>query len=141
MIPHAPVQARRSIIVNATLEQAWSTLTEVSDWPRWYPYLANAKLHGEFIPGTRLTYGGLFKHHLRIAKVEQRRLVMIYGTLMGYTGITQWKLDDVGGGRTSVTFTESSDGFLIRTVFSSGSLGKHLQEWLERLKAAVEHRP
>ncbi len=90
MIPNAPVSASRSVEIVAPIAAVWNTLTDVEGWPKWYPYLKAARLQGSFAPGTRLTYGGLFKHDLRLALVEAPRLAMIYGTLMGYIAITRW---------------------------------------------------
>ena len=101
-------------------------------------YLKNAKLKGPFRAGAKLTYGGFFKHDLRIAKIEQGELVMIYGTLAGYTGITRWDVTRISAGQTKVAFTESLDGFLIATLSSKRSLETHLQKWLDKLKAEVE---
>ena len=137
-IPDAPVSARCSIDMNASLEQVWTKLTDVERWPNWYPYLRNAKLHGRFEAGTRLTYGGLIMHDLHIALVERPNLVTIYGTLMGYTAITRWDLEKLDPSRTRVSFSESSDGLLLGLLYSKKKLALHLQTWLDRLKAELE---
>ncbi len=138
MIPNAPVEARCSVEVKASAADIWQKLTDVAGWPKWYPYLKNAKLYGSFEAGTRLTYGGSFKHDLHLALVEQPRLAMIYGTLMGYTAITRWDIEPLGPTLTRVTFSESSDGFLIGLLYSKDKLALHLQAWLNRLKAELE---
>ncbi len=127
MIPHAPILAKRSVEITAPVEKVWSILTGVPRWEQWYPYLKNAKLNGPFEAGVELTYGGLFKHDLRIAKVVQPKLVMVYGTLVGYTAITRWDLETLSEKRTRMSFTESSDGFLIATLSSNKSLETHLR--------------
>ena len=137
-IPNAPVEARSSIEIDAPAGEVWRTPSDVARWPEWYPYLRDAKLYGQFKAGTRLTYGGLFKHDLHLALVEQSKLVIIYGTLMGYTAITRWDLDPLGRARTRVSFSESSAGFLIGLLYSKEKLVLHLHTWLERLKAEVE---
>ena len=63
---------------------------------------------------------------------------MIYGTLMSYTAITRWDLDQLGPARTRVTFSESSSGFLISSLYSEQKLSTHLQNWLDKLKSQVE---
>lgn len=138
MIPNAPIEATRSVIVNAPIETVWRLLTEVDKWPRWYSYLKNARLDGAFQAKTALTYGGLTKHRLRIAKVKDLELVMIYGTMMGYTAVTRWDIKTVGTSRTKVTFTESSAGPLISLLYGVKGLGNHLQQWLDALKEAAE---
>lgn len=138
MIPNAPVQARSSVEIDAPVEKVWQTLATVFGWESWYPYLKNARLDGSFQAGSKLTYGGLFKPNLRLAKVTERRLAMLYGTLMGYTAITRWEIQKLSATLSQVSFEESSDGFLIGTLYSEGSLGKHLQTWLNRLKAEAE---
>lgn len=138
MISNAPVHARRSIEINVPIDKVWHTLTAVSRWETWYPYLKKARLDGPFQAGSRLTYGGLFKHNLRLAKVTERKLVMLYGTLMGYTAVTRWDVEKLSATRSQVSFEESSDGFMIGTLYSESSLGKHLQTWLDKLKAEAE---
>ena len=105
MIPQAPIQAKRSVEIAAPVERVWSVLIDVTRWKQWYPYLKNAKLNGPFEAGVELTYGGLFKHNLQIAMVVQSKLVMIYGTLVGYTAITRWDVERLNDKRTRVSFT------------------------------------
>ncbi len=138
MIPKAPVQATRSVRIAAPLGKVWSTLTGVSDWQRWYPYLRNATLHGTFSAETQLTYGGFIKHKLRIAKVVPEELVMLYGTMAGYQGITRWNLRHVSELQTEASFTESSSGFLLGSLYSNQKLGEHLGHWLDALKTEAE---
>ena len=138
MIPKAPVQAIRSVRITAPLGKVWSILTGVPDWERWHPYLENAMLEGAFSADTRLTYGGLIKHKLRIAKVVPGELVMIYGTMAGYKGMARWDVKQANRTQTEVSFTESSAGFMIGTLYSNQKLGEHLQNWLNALKAEAE---
>lgn len=138
MIPKAPIQAACSVKIAAPPNKVWSILTGVSDWEHWYPYLENARLEGPFSADTQLTYGGLMKHKLRIAKVIPGELVMLYGTMAGYKGITRWDVKQVSGTQTEVSFTESSSGFLIGTLYSNQKLEAHLQHWLNALKARAE---
>ncbi len=63
---------------------------------------------------------------------------MLYGTMAGYKGITRWDVKQVNGTRTEVSFTESSAGFMIGTLYSNRKLGEHLQNWLNALKAEAE---
>lgn len=138
MIPDAPVKTSRSITIGASVDVVWRLLTGVADWPRWYDYLKNARLGGSFAAGTALTYGGLIKHRLRVAKVKPRQLAMLYGTMAGYTGITRWDVKSIAGATTEVTFTESSDGPLIALLYGNDKLGKHLEDWLAALKMEAE---
>ena len=138
MIPKAPIQAARSVQIAAPLGKVWSILTGVSDWELWYPYLKDARLEGPFAADTPLVYGGLIKHKLRIAKVVPKKLVMLYGTMGGYKGITRWDVKQAYGTQTEVSFTESSSGFLIRGLYSNEKLGEHLQHWLDALKVEAE---
>lgn len=138
MIPKAPVQAARSVQIAAPLGKVWSILTEVPDWERWHPYLKDARLKGPFSAETQLTYGGFIKHKLCIAKVVPGELVMLYGTMAGYKGITRWDVKQANGTQTEVSFTESSAGFMIGTLYSNQKLGEHLQHWLNALKAEAE---
>ncbi len=138
MIPEAPVAASRSITISVSGDVVWRLLTDVSRWPQWYSYLKNARLDGPFARGTALTYGGLFKHRLQLAKVEPGKLAMLYGTMAGYTGITRWDVKGVAKAKTEVTFTESADGPLIGLLYGNASLGNHLEQWLIALKTEAE---
>ncbi|GBR01689.1 SRPBCC family protein [Acetobacter oeni] len=138
MIPNAAVEASRSIIIGVSVDVVWRLLTDVSKWPRWYGYLKGARLDGKFASGTALTYGGFFKHRLRIAIIEPGKLVMLYGTMAGYTGITRWDIRNLAKGKTEVTFNESSDGPLIGFLYGNASLGRHLEWWLLAVKVEAE---
>lgn len=138
MIPNAPVNAACSTMINASSDTVWHLLTSVTNWPQWYGYLKNAQLDGLFSVETRLTYGGLIKHRLRIARVTPGAMVMLYGTMAGYSGITRWDVKTMAEERTKVTFTESSNGPLIALLYGSGRLEKHLKLWLAALKAEAE---
>lgn len=140
MIPNAPIQASSKIVVSAPVATVWAIATNVSAWPTWYDYLKNAQVQGAFVPGAKLSYGGMIKHDLAIAKITDRKLVMIYGKLLGYTGITRWDFKQISPGQTEVTFTESSDGFLIGALYSNEKLEQHLSEWLTKLKARSEKK-
>lgn len=139
MIPDAPVWASRTVEVHAPVATVWDVLTDVPRWASWYPYLRGARLVGPFDVDAELSYGGPFKHKLAVAKVRRRELVMLYGKLKGYSGITRWELGAAPEGCT-VTFTESSHGFLIAPLYGSARLGEHLARWLEKLKARAEAR-
>ena len=138
MIPDAPIQATRSIDIAAPLGRVWSIATGVSRWDSWNRYLKNARLKGPFAAETSLVYGGFIKHKLRIARVVPEKLVMLYGTMAGYKGITRWDMRQTNEARTEVSFTESSSGFLIGSLYSNLKLSEHLQQWLDALKAEAE---
>jgi len=140
MIPDAPIEASRSVVIEAPVTMVWQLLINVSDWSRWYAYLKNARLNGAFAPGAKLTYGGIIKHRLAIAKVQHHRLVMIYGTLTGYTAITRWDIEVITDTQTKVAFTESSAGPLIASLYGRERLGAHLAQWLASLKEEAERR-
>ena len=138
MIPGTSVVSSRAVLINAAREQVWRIQTDIRRWPEWYAYLSNAEIDGSFNTGAKLSYGSLFKHRLRIAKVRDQELVTIYGKYMGFSGVTLWQFQDVSRDKTKVTFTESSSGFLMSTLYSSDKLAEHLDAWLAHLKRAAE---
>ena len=140
MIPNAPVQATSTITIDAPIAIVWAVATDVSRWPNWYDYLKNAQVQDGFVAGAKLSYGGAIKHDLAIAKVEDRRLAMIYGTMLGYSGVTRWDFKETAVEQTQVTFTESSEGFLIALLYSNEKLSEHLSDWLKKLKAEAERQ-
>jgi hypothetical protein len=141
MIPNAAIEASRSIQIAAPINRVWRILVSVSDWERWYSYLKNATLEGPFVAGSTLTYGGPLKHRLHIAKVTDLEQVMLYGTMAGYKGITQWNLRRIRDDHTEVTFRESSSGVLLSVLYSNRKLRDHLQRWLNALKTEAEQHP
>ncbi len=139
MIPTAPIEDSRTITISAPIDRVWRIQTDIDHWANWCAYLRNAKLVGTFGPGAKLSYGGFPKHNLVIAKVDNPRLVMIYGTYMGFSAITKWEFKPLSPTQTQVTFSESSVGLLLSLLYSKNKLGKHLARWLEKLKAQAEN--
>ena len=137
MIRDAPVRASAAIIIEAPIGAVWSIMTDVSQWPVWYSYLKHAELHGGFVPGSNLSYGGLVKHRLMVAAVEPRVMAMLCGQMLIYDGITRWDFI-AAGARTKVEFTESSSGFLLGALYSEKALREHLENWLAALKVKAE---
>ena len=140
MIPHAGVEASRSVRIVASVNQVWRILTDVSEWERWHPYLKNAQLAGQFDVGSKLTYGGAVKHQLCIAMMSVGEQAVLYGTMLGYKGVTRWETRQVAPDEVEVTFTESSAGFLLAAFYSTKKLGVHLEQWLYALKKEAEAR-
>jgi len=138
MIPSASIQGSETISISAPIARVWGIQIDVDHWASWYAYLRNAKLGGPFGPGAKLSYGGFPKHNLIIAKVDHPRLVMIYGTYMGFSAVTRWDFNPLSHTQTQVTFSESSVGFLLSVLYSNHKLNEHLARWLEKLKAQSE---
>lgn len=138
MIPDAPILATHTIEINAPVERVWQVATDVNKWPQWHEHLKNAQIEGAFQQGTQFSFGGLFKHHLTLSRVRPFDLVMYSGTLLGYAGVTKWEFKALTPQTTGVTFTESSSGFLIGTLYSNDALKTHLKTWLEKLKQRAE---
>ncbi|MDR5822350.1 SRPBCC family protein [Caballeronia sp. LZ043] len=138
MMPDAPIAATGFIEISASLDKIWEILVDVTHWENWHPYLANAALAGPFVAGSKLTYGGLIKHHLEIAKVADKELVMLCGTMAGYKGITRWDIGKTNNGKARVAFSECSSGFSIRMLYRNEKLADHLQSWLDALKREAE---
>lgn len=138
MIPNAPILATHAIEINAPVERVWQVARDVKNWPQWDDHLKNAKIDGPFVQGSHFSFGGLFKHHLTLSKIRQFDLVMYFGSLLGYSGVTKWKFTRITSEKTEVTFTESSKGFLISLLYSNVALKTHLKTWLEKLKERAE---
>ncbi len=140
MISGAPVQASRTITINASIEKVWGIQTDIEHWPDWYAYLQNAELIGPFAPGAKLSYGGFFKHHLQIATVKSCELATIYGKYLGFSGVTKWEFKSLSGAQTQVRFSESSAGFMMSVLYSSEKLAQHLDDWLREPKMRAERK-
>lgn len=138
MIKNAPIEAMSFIIINAPVQKIWKIVTDVDDWPSWYPLLSESRISGEFEIGSKIEYGGFFKHRLTIGAVEPPNTAVLYGTYMGFQGITMWQLDTLSETQTRVTFKESSDGGILSVLYSNSQLKKYLTRWLVKLKDKAE---
>ena len=139
MIENAPIEAMRSIIINAPVQKIWKILIDVDDWQNWYHFLSGSRISGKFEAGSKIEYGGFFKHRLTIGVVEPPKTVVLYGTYMGFQGITVWQMDKLSENQTRVIFKESSDGGLLSILYSNAQLEKHLIKWLAKLKDKAEN--
>jgi hypothetical protein len=63
---------------------------------------------------------------------------MVFAKYMGFSGITKWDFKVLSKTQTQATFSESSVGFLMAAVYSSGKLAEHLEGWLQKLKVRAE---
>ena len=140
MIKNAPIEAMKYIVINAPIQKIWKIATDVDDWPNWYDYLNGSRISGKFEVGGKIEYGGFFKHRLTICVVEPPKTVVLYGTYMGFQGITLWQMDKLSESQTRVMFKESSDGGLLSILYSNSQLEKHLIRWLAKLKDKAENQ-
>ena len=138
MIENAPIEAKKSIIINAPILKIWNILIDVDDWPNWYHYLSGSTISGKFEAGSKIEYGGFFKHRLTIGVAEPPKTVSLYGTYIGFQAITIWQMEMLSKNQTRVTFSESSDGGLLSVLYSNSQLKNHLIKWLAKLKDKAE---
>ncbi len=137
---HAPLQGRKEILVSAPLEQVWSILTKIDQWPKWQPDVSSARLAGELAVGTQFHWkaNGL-SISSRIAELEPMQRISWTGKSLGMQAIHIWTLAEQNNS-TQVTTEESISGWLARTlkVFDTDFLEKSLSGSLERLKNEAE---
>lgn len=138
MFPEPSVWSEHSIIINAPRSKVWEVATNVNEWPNWHAYLKNAKIDGEFKVEAKISYGGLIKHKLALGKVRKNEEVVLYGTFLGFQGLTQWVFEEIEPGVSKVIFVESTEGPIVSLLYSNEKLKEHLQKWLAALKSEAE---
>ena len=136
----APVIARHTIDIAASLEAVWKLHSAVNEWTAWQPDIASATMIGPFAAGNSFRW---LTHGLDITstvyEVQEPRLVVWGGMSRGITGIHRWSF--LAEGDHTIAHTEESwDGDPIRADVASmqSALDQSLRAWLRYLKATAE---
>ncbi|RKT53897.1 SRPBCC family protein [Saccharothrix australiensis] len=135
---NAPVIARHSTTIDASLADVWALHTDVKGWPAWQPEITSAVLDGPFEPGAVFRWR---THGLAItstvAEADGHRTVW-GGPAHGIDGVHVWTFE--GDSPVVVTTEESWDGEPVRADVAAmrAALDASLAAWLRHLKAAAE---
>ncbi len=137
---HAPLSARKEIVIAAPRERVWAVLTKIERWPEWQPDVSSAKLEGGLAPGTifRWKAKGL-NITSTIQELEPERRISWTGNSIGMQAIHIWALEPADTG-TRVITEESLSGWFPRIlkIFDPKFLEKSLIDSLQVLKAQAE---
>ncbi len=136
----APVQCRKSILIDATPEKVWAVLTDIDRWGTWNPEISKPQLAGSLAPGTTFTWktGGA-KIHSTLHTVAPQYQFGWTGKTFGMFAIHNWTLRKQDG-KTLVTVEESMEGLLARLFKKSfnKNLATGMGNWLEALRVRCE---
>ncbi|MVF23699.1 hypothetical protein EVC37_19090 [Methylocaldum sp. BRCS4] len=137
---HAPLTARKEIVVAAPVDVVWNIHTDIERWPEWQPDISSISLEGTLAPGTlfRWKAQGL-KITSTLQEVEPQRGIGWTGVALGMKAIHIWKFESQDNS-TRVVTEESLSGWLARLLklFDPAFLDKSLEASLRLLKAKAE---
>lgn len=139
---NAPVVCIKQTTINATAEDVWKVLSDITNWPAWNSDVSFAKLNGELAPTTTFDWktGGVGIHST-LHTVNPAKELGWTGKSMTMFAIHNWTLTSENGNAT-VSVEESMEGFLARLFKKalSKSLEKGMESWLVQLKQQVENQ-
>ena len=122
----APVQARAELLIDAPLQQAWSILTNISEWSRWNPGVNRVVVNGPVEAGTEFSWrSGRLPITSRLVQVEAEQRIAWTGRTLGLDAVHVWG------------FEARDEGIMVHTEESlQGGLARwfrgRLQETLQR---------
>lgn len=137
---HAPLIARKEILISAPVENVWSELTNIDKWSDWQPGVSYSELKGNLTVGSVFHWKANGLKIISILKlVEPMRAIGWTGKSLGMTAVHIWTLNEVDKG-TQVTTEESLSGWFARflKLIDPRFLEKSLLNSLQVLKAHVE---
>lgn len=104
------------IVIDATAETIWDTLTDFNSWPRWMPGVKSVSLNGPVEIGTRFKWkAGPGTIRSEILESSRARSVGWKGRTLGITAVHVWRIEEQGPGVRTWT-EESWDGLLARVL-------------------------
>ena len=137
---HAPLSARKEIIIEAPIEKVWSIQTDIEGWQKWQPDISTARLNSTISEGKGFRWKAkgldiVSSFHT----VEPQHQIGWTGRSLGMFAIHNWTFEPQGN-RTRVITEESLSGWLTRLMklFDPKFLEKSLEGSLGTLKAYVE---
>lgn len=137
---HAPLAARKEILIAAPVEKVWRIQSAIERWPEWQPDVSSVRLEGALTPGTvfRWKAKGLTITST-LQEVEPPRRISWTGVAPGMQAIHIW-LFEPQDNFTRVVTEESLSGWLthLLKLFDRAFLEKSLEASLQTLKARVE---
>jgi uncharacterized protein YndB with AHSA1/START domain len=139
---NAPVRESAAIVIDASPETVWDTLTDLASWPRWMPGVKS--MHADETPRVGSTFkwkAGPGTIRSEIIESDRPRRVAWKGRTLGVVAVHVWKIDPQGGS-TRVFTEESFSGPVARVLRRTmrNTLRKALDEGLPALKNEAERR-
>ncbi|AFK02023.1 Polyketide cyclase/dehydrase [Emticicia oligotrophica DSM 17448] len=140
--PNAPVNSKAAIVINASVDSVWKTLTNIKNWPQWQKNITEVEVLSEIEEGTAFQWkaGGLTFH----SKIHTKKPMQAFGwtgTTLGASAIHNWHFI-AENGRTIVRVEESLQGVFPRLFqgYFQKNLDLGVVQNLKELKDASELR-
>jgi hypothetical protein len=113
----APVVATDTAIIQAPLDLVWSIESDIAHWPDWNEEISSVRIKGPVRPGTEFRWRSRgLTIHSELTIVAPEEIAWVGGTI----GISE---------RQVWSFTESSDGVLVRTSESFSGWRARMLSW------------
>ena len=137
----APIQASRSVLIDAPAADVWELLSNPAAWKRIDPRITLLSLSGPVQADTQFTWkNGSARIRSRFAVVSAEREISWTGVSFGARAVHRHVLEPIDEATTSLISEESMAGLLLPLFFSGGKLERELEHWLVAVKAATEER-
>jgi hypothetical protein len=132
----APVQARSSVIVDASQAQVWCMLTDIAHWPSWQPGIQAVSGPSPLGMGNQFSWrtDGM-DIHATVALWESPHRIAWTGRASIAKAIHVFTLTPLGPDKTEVASDESMDGLLLSFFYDSADLKKANDEQLATMAA------
>jgi hypothetical protein len=147
--PGEVVNSFRFVAVNAPADKVWATLTDLSSYPNWNPYIVEA--HGTLKEGEKLKIvedigGRRRSHSVLVTRFQPADRELVWQGSIFPAALLQWSegfsVDALDAGHSRVTIRISHQGLLAR-VFQKYNTAMDLrafQEFAPALKKKVEEQ-
>ncbi|HMT29960.1 MAG TPA: SRPBCC family protein [Bacteroidia bacterium] len=138
--PKAPVQFRKTIIINANSVAVWKVLTDVANWSSWQTDLKSPVINGPVKEGAIFTWkSGGFKIKSELHTVSPYVHFGWTGKSLGVYAIHNFTITELKK-QTEVLVEESMEGILTRILkpILKTKLEKTNTNWLNFLKRECE---
>lgn len=136
----APVIARQEILINASIQEIWSKLTSINDWPIWQSSISSAQIDSPPEKGISFSWtADNIPFHSTIHTNKKYESFGWTGTTWGAQAIHNWYFTQ-DEDATKVMVEESLQGFLV-TIFATyfqDNLNTGMKTSLEELKRSCE---
>lgn len=84
---HAPLTARKEMVVAAPVDVVWNIQTDIERWPEWQPDISSISLEGTFGSGRPLPLEGTrAQDHLDPSRSRASKGYWLDGRFLGHEG-------------------------------------------------------
>lgn len=137
---HAPLVAKKEIIINVPVENVWNIQSDIAKWPSWQKNIPFVRVEGMVAKGTVFIWktGGLRIRSV-LTDVTPYRSISWTGNAIGMHAVHNWKFTKEGN-MTRVVTEESLSGWLAHIIkfFYPSFLDKIVTQSLHTLKYYAE---